>query len=358
MNLTEKAKKIIDSCRFCWMCRHICPVGNATGQERNTARARALGASLVVRGAMGIEEIADNVYECTLCGACTNNCMTGWDPKVFIQELKTEIVLADVTPAYVVALLEKYGACGNIYGKEQLPEVLAPFTKKQSKVALLSGQNAAYKTPECLVTAQEVLQKAGTEATLLTCDSGADLWFLTGKTAETQNAATACAQEMNKFETVIVYDPADLALIKHEYAEWGVEVSANVVSFNEYLASAIESGALKVNKGATAYTLQDNHNYARELEDSESARKIIASVGVVKDVLLIGKESNLAGQAAMNEYMPTVMENVARNRWQDALRMECNVFVTESPAEYASLKATAPAGCRVLSVEQMIAENL
>ena len=63
MNITEKAKKIIDSCRFCWMCRHICPIGNATGQERNTARARALGASLVVRGATDIKEIKDNIYD-------------------------------------------------------------------------------------------------------------------------------------------------------------------------------------------------------------------------------------------------------------------------------------------------------
>ena len=77
MNITEKAKNIIGNCRFCWMCRHVCPIGNATGQERNTARARALGASLVVRGASALKEIADNVYECTLCGACTNNCVTG-----------------------------------------------------------------------------------------------------------------------------------------------------------------------------------------------------------------------------------------------------------------------------------------
>ena len=38
MNITEKAKNIIDNCRFCWMCRHVCPIGNATGLERNTAR--------------------------------------------------------------------------------------------------------------------------------------------------------------------------------------------------------------------------------------------------------------------------------------------------------------------------------
>jgi len=116
MNIAEKSKKIIDSCRFCWMCRHVCPIGNATGQERNTARARAMGASLVVRGATELKEIAENIYECSLCGACTNNCLTGFDPKVFVQELKTEIVLNGLVPEYIQKLLAKYQETGNVYG--------------------------------------------------------------------------------------------------------------------------------------------------------------------------------------------------------------------------------------------------
>ena len=92
MNISDKAKNIIDNCRFCWMCRHVCPIGNATGQERNTARARALGCSMVVRKSEDVSTVIDNIYECALCGACTNNCVTGWDPKVFIQETKTSAI--------------------------------------------------------------------------------------------------------------------------------------------------------------------------------------------------------------------------------------------------------------------------
>ena len=49
MLISEKNKKTIDACRFCWMCRHICPIGNVTGRERNNARARALSLSMVER---------------------------------------------------------------------------------------------------------------------------------------------------------------------------------------------------------------------------------------------------------------------------------------------------------------------
>ena len=64
-------------------------------------------AFLVVNGDTKSEEIADNLYECTLCGACTNNCMTGFDPKVFIQELKTEKETAEHRAAELDAELER-----------------------------------------------------------------------------------------------------------------------------------------------------------------------------------------------------------------------------------------------------------
>ena len=48
--ISEKANKIADGCRFCWMCRHICPTGIATGREEFTPRARGLMVSMLKRG--------------------------------------------------------------------------------------------------------------------------------------------------------------------------------------------------------------------------------------------------------------------------------------------------------------------
>ena len=358
MNITEKAKNIIDNCRFCWMCRHVCPIGNATGLERNTARARAMGASLVVRNATELKEIADNIYECTLCGACTNNCMTGFDPKVFIQELKTEIVLNGLAPDYIVNLLEKYARTGNAFGKEAC-KCLGELYNTDSEILLFVGQDALYQSPESVKNAVALLGKAGVRVSLdKNQDSGAALWFLTGKTAETMNAAKSCAEMLNKYKTVIVYDPVDLKLMLHEYKEWGIEITAKVVGFNEYLLSLIENGKITVKKSASAYSLQDNYAYARELDDSETGRALIEKVGVVKDMLLIGKEANLAGQLIMAQYLPDVMTQVANDRWFNAKNMDCKTIVTENPAEYVALKATCPDGYRVITVEEMILENM
>ena len=358
MNITGKSKKIADSCRFCWMCRHVCPIGNATGLERNTARARLLGISLVVRGATELKEIADNIYECSLCGACTNNCMTGWDPKVSIQEVKTEIVLNGDTPDYITTLLEKYVQTGNVYGISAC-NCLDALYNKDGKVALFVGQDALIKSPESVKNAINLLGKAGVAVSLeKNQDSGAALWFLTGKTQETQDAAKRCADAMNAYDTVVVYDPVDLKLMLHEYKEWGIDVKAKIVGFNQYVLDLIEAGKLNVKKSEKEYTLQDNYAYARDLDDSETGRKLIEKVGKVKDMLLIGNEANLAGHLVMAEYMPDVMTQVAKDRWTGALNMGCTTVVTENPAEYVALKATCPEGARVISVEEMILENM
>ena len=126
MLISAKSKETIDACRFCWMCRHICPIGNATGQERNTARARAVALSLVERGAAELDDCIDNVYECALCGACTKDCATGWDPVMFTKEARTGAALDGKLPEYVMTMIQNLSEKGNIYGadkNENIPEI-------------------------------------------------------------------------------------------------------------------------------------------------------------------------------------------------------------------------------------------
>ncbi len=339
------------------MCRHICPIGNATGHERCTARARSFAISMVARGATELSEVADNIYECSLCGACTNNCVTGFDPKVFVQEVKREVVLAGLTPDYIMKLLRKYTDSTNVYGKE-ISEELKALATREGDTLFLAGIDDVLTAPECVKDALTLVGGAAPVAFDPTIDTGFSLWFLTGKTLETQEAAKRCASILNGYKTVIVYEPIDLALLRHEYKEWGIEVTAELISFNDYLLSLIKSGKIKVKKGTNVYSLQDNFAYARDLDDSESGRELISLVGESRDMLLIGKEANLAGHSVMNEYMPEVMKLVVRDRWTNARNMDCTTLVTESAAEYLALSAAAPEGMRAITIEQMILENM
>ena len=77
---SEKAKKNADACRFCYMCRHLCPVELVTGKENNTPRAKGLQVSMLERGMKMDKGCAVKRYECRLCGACTEHSETGCSP--------------------------------------------------------------------------------------------------------------------------------------------------------------------------------------------------------------------------------------------------------------------------------------
>jgi len=44
------SEPVTENCRFCWMCRHVCPVGRVTSRETLTPHAWALTIESVKRG--------------------------------------------------------------------------------------------------------------------------------------------------------------------------------------------------------------------------------------------------------------------------------------------------------------------
>ena len=358
MIMSEKSKKHVDSCRFCWMCHHICPIGNATGQERNTARARALGISLVNREAIDLSEIVDNVYECATCGACVHVCVTGWDPVMFTKETRLQAALDGKLPPYIAVLVENCLTCGNAYGKTEICAELAAAAAAHSAktdTLLYLGVDAAYMVPEQAVKAIRVLEKAGAEFTVLTQEpaSGAQLDFLIGAANETKEQMTACAAAFNEFKTVVVYDPADAKAVKQTYGEYGVETGAKVVTYTGFVAALVRESKLELNRGEKTVVFQDPYQLSRDLGETEDAREIIMNCAVLGEMLLNRDETVWAGNILMAQYMPDVMKKVAARRIFNAKTIGVNTIVTASVSEYASLKAVAE-DVEILSLEDLI----
>ena len=358
MIMSEKSKKHVDSCRFCWMCHHICPIGNATGQERNTARARALGISLVNREAIDLSEIVDNVYECATCGACVHVCVTGWDPVMFTKETRLQAALDGKLPPYIAVLVENCLTCGNAYGKTEICAELAAAAAAHSAktdTLLYLGVDAAYMVPEQAVKAIRVLEKAGAEFTVLTQEpaSGAQLDFLIGAANETKEQMSACAAVFDEFKTVVVYDPADAKAVKQTYGEYGVETGAKVVTYTGFVAALVRESKLELNRGEKTVVFQDPYQLSRDLGETEDAREIIMNCAVLGEMLLNRDETVWAGNILMAQYVPDVMKKVAARRIFNAKTIGVNTIVTASVSEYASLKAVAE-NVEILSLEDLI----
>ena len=354
MNFTQKSKEHIDSCRFCWMCHHVCPIGNATGLERNTARARALGLSLVMRDTIDYsDDIINNVYECSLCGGCMTDCVTGWDPVMFTKEARLGAALDGKLPEYIMNMIANLQEKGNIYGKDVNIEEI-----KGGDIVFFLGEDA--RATNCFGDAIELLKKANVDFAVLTDEpnSGYSMDFMVGAAAETKQIMENCANVLNNYKKVVCYDPADAKVMKREYKEWGVELKAEVITFTEFLAGLIKDGKLNVKKGAMVLTPQDSPILARDLEETEPLREILSACGDIKEMLLNRQYTMLAGNLIMNEYMPNVMELVAEKRWINAKNADAEVVVTVSPAEYALLSETKPENIQLMKLEEAVLKCL
>lgn len=341
------------------MCHHICPIGTATGHERTTPRARALGISLVNRGAIELEEIMDNIYECALCGGCVRDCITGWNPVMFTKEVRLQAALDGKLPEYINTLVENCLECGNAYGKTELCPTLAEAIKAHSAptdTLLYLGTDARYMACTEAKKAIAVLESAGVDFTVLLDEpaSGAQLDFLIGAAEETREQMKAAAAMMNGYKTVVFYDPTDAKTAKQTFGEYGIELECSALTFTSFLAQLVRSGALKAQKSDRTVVYQDPYELSRDLEETEEAREVISAYANLDEMLLNRAATVWAGNILMAQYMPKVIKLVAERRIFNAKSVGKTAIVTASVSEYTALKSVEQNDVEILSIEDLI----
>ena len=360
MYFTENDKHTIDNCRFCFMCRHVCPVGMVTGSEANNARARAELISLVNRGFAYTPDIAEVVYECALCGACTTQCCTGFDPLPFTKHARMEALAQGIAPAYVNDLLDKIEAEGAAYAPVSDPELMAELTglPEQAEILLFLG-NAASVCPESAVAAVRLLKKSGVSFAVMKeePDCGMDLADLMGPAEEARQAILAAAEKINAFgaKTIVPLSPDSAKAFLREYREWGAELKAEVKTFPAFLVELWKSGALNFQKTGETVTYQDPFRLARELHETEAPRQLIAACAELREMYRHGEEAISCGEGTIGLYRPDLTEKMAARRMQEAVSTGASAVITACPTSCTALRSAG--GLPVKPLEVFLLEH-
>ncbi|HEX5692960.1 MAG TPA: (Fe-S)-binding protein, partial [Roseiflexaceae bacterium] len=91
-----------EGCRYCLMCRHVCPVTRVTYNEATSPHGWALTVASVRRGLLEWNaETADLLYQCADCGLCQSFCATDQPLPYAIVAAREEIRAAGHAPAAV-----------------------------------------------------------------------------------------------------------------------------------------------------------------------------------------------------------------------------------------------------------------
>jgi hypothetical protein len=176
----ENHLDVISACRFCFMCRHLDPVGNVTFRESDTPRGRALIVDRIRmdRENMKDPDFIDALYRSALSAANRTHCVSHYDETGLALAARQDIVEAGLAPERVKALakeLEKvsfsvkgkgdvlyygtfpalYPACKTLSGKDpgKALEVLG-FIKESKKVFEAFKQAVADSKCKSLVVAE------------------------------------------------------------------------------------------------------------------------------------------------------------------------------------------------------------
>lgn len=342
--VSQKALQHAEKCRFCWMCRHLCPIQRQTGKELNTPRAKGLLLSMVSKKCAEFDrDMAEAMYECMLCDACVNDCCTGYQPPLFIREARTEAVVNDLAPESVMRLIENIENSGNIYGVEK-----HSFSQEGTDVLVYVGEVAACKVPDMAKALLSVLKKAGIGAKVLDNEptSGAMMADLMGYVEEVTRQAKACTDAINStgLPTVVVLDSYDAEIMKQHYAEWGFEIKAEVVTATAYVSKLLEEGKLTPRgENLGIGVCHDDDRLARSFYEFEPIRAIAKAAGfTLAEMFNRERLAKSCGSAVALAYMPEITVKVSGSRWQDMIRTEADAMLVANPQAYLCLSTCVP----------------
>ncbi len=363
--ISEKAKKNADACRFCWMCRYVCPIGQVTGKETHNPRPKGLMLSLVERGEKYSSEMAADMYECCLCEACSNDCETGFEPPVFMREARTHAMVNGLVPDNVNAVINKYFESGNIYGLDEKDvskdlKKLIDALPDTAEYLLYIGDTAMFKSPETALAFINILKKAKINFTVLKNGkpSGVKLGDLIGFVDEVNHAAKQTTEEIknSKAKTMIVLNPSDARMFRQQYAEWGYSPAEKVVTATSFAAELISSNKLAPKKlSIKKATFHDPCRLARDLDETQSARDIINAMGIEISEMFNSKDrTKCCGGEVVNEHSPHISSLTSAGRWEDVKNAGAELLITACPGCMSIMSKKVPDNCSVEDIFMLL----
>lgn len=349
--IDQNALHHAEKCRFCWMCRHLCPVEHQTGREVNTPRAKGLLLSMVSKGTQSFDkDVAQAMYECLLCDACTNDCATGYQPPLFIRQARTEAVVSELAPKAVMDLIANIDQTGNLYGEDK-----PSFGQEGTDVLVYIGEIAALRAPDMAKNFLALLKKAGVSAKVLASEpaSGFLLGDLMGYTEEVRQQAMACAKALNEARLpVVVLDSYDAEIMTQKYPEWGCEIAAGVTTATAYASELLRQGKIENKKtGSEKAACHDDDRLARTFHEFEPIRALARAAGFdLGEMFNHERLARSCGTALALAYMPELTVKIAAERWKDLKRVGCTAMVTANPQAWLCLSKCVPEGSRLVDL--------
>src|SRR5690606_13460065 len=246
----ENPLQVVEYCRYCLMCRHVCPVGHVTHNETLTPHGWALMIASAQRNLLEWNpEAVDALYKCADCGLCRTHCATGQPLPTGIAGARAAVVEEGLAPESVMALKEALERWANPF-QRATPE--SPI--KTGEVAILLVEAASFRTPQTLDAAMQLL--AATRVEPIQLARGRNLGLLPSSLGLSELAAELASQTIEEIKStgcrrLFLLTPGDIYTVTRLYPErlnLGLPDHLEVIDLAAYLERSQENGLLRFEK--------------------------------------------------------------------------------------------------------------
>jgi len=351
----------IDSCKFCFMCRHACPTFLSTKLDSHTPRGYALLLAEIRDGVTKWSEpVIDRFYQCSLCGLCRQDCEYHWPEDELVRHAREEIVQSGLSPARVRNLVESLEGVACIKAKSKKPDVL-----------YFPGWRTRRESPEIVESTCALLDSLGLQWAMPEGDagSGMELHEL-GYADKAREAAIRCAEFIRDVSPDVILSgcPHTLKAFKELYPKLGLEIAGGIkiLHTSQLLESSSSGGSLKLrterSKSRVGY--HDPCNLGRNMKIFDDPRTLIERISGYPPLELFHDRemAECCGAGSVMDLTdPLIAGRVAAKRLESASEEGIELLVTACQNCKALLARTAKSkgfSIRIKDIAEYVREHM
>jgi len=366
----SKEKEILKMCRYCFMCRHACPVFLETKMDSNTPRGHALLISRIDENiSEWTEDTVDKIYQCSQCSLCKELCEFSWEEDTLIQSTREMIVKLKIVPDEIKKL-KSFLINYNI-NQNKSPNVFDinndRFDRKHIDVLYLAGYSTLFEQPEIIKKTADVLNSIGIKWTMFKEEgiAGIELFEL-GYTKEAKIAAKKLINKILEIKPKIIItgNPHVYKTLKSLTPQWDIDYLSDIKIYHivEYLYLKIKDRTLKLKKNPNFSKIiyHDPCQLGRNMGVYDEPRELIKLItgNPPLEFLHSRNEAECCGAGSvMYLTHPDITRKMAQIIIYNALEMNAKTIVTACPNckkvfEDASIKTNS--NLKVIDIIELI----
>ena len=354
-----------DNCRYCLMCRHVCPVGHVTRKETLTPHGWGLVIASVRRGLLQWNpETVGVLYSCADCGTCRAHCVTDQPLPEAIAAARAEVAAQNLAPQVAYQVRSALETWGNPY-QQKTPEA----TGGRGEVALFVGDEAHYLWPSVVEAALQLMEAVGVFPVLV--GIGRNNGYLASSLGFPETAKTLQNATLDELRSVgasrmLVLSPGDYFAFSQFASErlgnlWPEQIE--LLELTEFLADQLRAGALRIHAtlfhGGAAYV--DPTHTVRLPGRGAAPRYLLQNVlsGHHKELFWHQDRAHPVGNTALQFINPHIADHLTYARLDDLAASGANLGICEDPGTLSQLDRHASRfGVQVKGLYELLSENL